>query len=177
MGCIMSARPSARTWKSAALAAVVAAGIALTASAAQAEMLDFSLVISNGESGTWTLPSSPVPDYYFSDGAEFSDVFTGVFADQSEVEFRTSSNKGGLIVGTLGFGGAQIFGGTTESPTFAPGVFDLTGTSRTASGETAVLTITAVPEPTTWTLMIVGIGGLGAALRATRKSRLVAQTA
>jgi hypothetical protein len=33
---------------------------------------------------------------------------------------------------------------------------------------------TAVPEPATWTLMLIGIGGLGAALRSSRKSALVA---
>ena len=33
---------------------------------------------------------------------------------------------------------------------------------------------TAVPEPATWALMLIGIGGLGAALRSSRKSALVA---
>jgi hypothetical protein len=39
------------------------------------------------------------------------------------------------------------------------------------SGETVngSLTVTVVPEPASWTMMILGLGGLGATLRGRRK--------
>lgn len=33
-------------------------------------------------------------------------------------------------------------------------------------------TISTVPEPTTWVLMLLGVGGIGAGLRATRRTKL-----
>ncbi len=156
------------------LLAGVAAIVCSVAGAAPAEatVLDFDLAVSNGADSTWTLPSSPVPQYYFSDGTEIAVSLTGAYSSADLIEFRTSSNKGGLIVGNLGFGGAQIFGGTTDAPIFAPGIFDLTGTSRPSSNETAVLTITAVPEAATWAMMLVGLGLVGAVARRRQQVRI-----
>ncbi len=46
-----------------------------------------------------------------------------------------------------------------------------TGSYIATSGTTGTLTISAVPEPATWSMMIMGAGLAGAGLRAARKRR------
>ena len=66
--------------------------------------------------------------------------------------------------------GPQIYGGTEDAPTFGPGTF--AGADQ-SDGLVGTLVVTSVPEPAGWMLMLVGIGGLGAAMR-TRKRESVA---
>jgi PEP-CTERM motif len=61
--------------------------------------------------------------------------------------------------------GPQVYGGTEAAPTFAPGVFP--GADQT-TGLNGVLTVTAVPEPAGWALMLIGFGALGSVLRRRR---------
>ena len=53
----------------------------------------------------------------------------------------------------------------------APGQWWIVGTQ---SGEAGTLTISAAPEPAAWSLMILGVGGVGAALRTRRRKALAA---
>jgi len=164
------------------------AGGALTASAARAEVLEFDLAISdaNSDYATWTQSDAPTP---MLSNFETTRIPVGNPSSSlgtfSIINFDSSGFHGGLRIYTtddqtlLFWGvGPQIFGGSVAAPTFAPETIDLTPIIS-YSGDSVTLTITAVPvpEPASWTLMIVGIGGLGAALRATRRSRLVAQAA
>lgn len=70
--------------------------------------------------------------------------------------------------------GPQLFTGTAEAPVFRLGVFDLTDSCSgfcTAALADFELTITApgaIPEPGAWAMIIVGCGGVGAALRRRR---------
>lgn len=61
---------------------------------------------------------------------------------------------------------AAYDGSSPSSFNLQPGVY--VGYSGT------VLTLTAVPEPAAWALMLIGIGGLGAALRLSRSRRAMA---
>ena len=58
--------------------------------------------------------------------------------------------------------GEGFFGNVYNSPGFG-GVWDFAGA-----------TMTAIPEPAAWAMMLVGLGGLGAALRGARRERLAA---
>ena len=49
----------------------------------------------------------------------------------------------------------------------------ITGTSLNGLGYNGQITISSAPEPAAWSLMILGVGGMGAALR-TRRRRAVA---
>jgi hypothetical protein len=63
--------------------------------------------------------------------------------------------------------GPQIYGGSESNPTFTTGVFK--GTDD-GDGLDGTLTVTLVPEPAAWALMLVGFGALGLGLRASRKT-------
>jgi hypothetical protein len=67
-----------------------------------------------------------------------------------------------------GFGlGLDIYGGTQSNPVFAPGTFALYDFTFMKSG---VLTISGAPEPAAWSMMLLGFGLLGAALRARKRA-------
>jgi hypothetical protein len=152
----------------------------LTVPGAQAGLLLFTL--TDAYDATFTLSSNPTPSGFFqSNNPYFDDV--GGTLDGSPIVypvviFYSSSNSGGVSASTslsssenyFNLYGATIFSGTATNPIFAPGVFVLTNLS---GGPTqAILTISEVPEPSTWALMIAGFAGLGfVGYRTQRKNR------
>lgn len=69
--------------------------------------------------------------------------------------------------------GGQVYFGDESAPTFAVGVY--TGFVDVNTGYAATITITSVPEASTWALMLLGFAGLGlAGYRASRKSAALA---
>lgn len=104
--------------------------------------------------------------------------------------FQTLNNQGGFFYGFLsqanGFNnriqifGPQLFTGTTAAPVFSTGVFDLSSTPRQFTTDplqvnyrlTVSEFVSAVPEPATWAMMLVGFGAIGATMR--RRTRRVA---
>jgi PEP-CTERM motif-containing protein len=68
---------------------------------------------------------------------------------------------------TFLYGGQQIYAGSEASPMFIPGSFTLNGVNHVPDEET--LTISEVPEPSTWAMMLIGFAGLVyAGFRSTR---------
>lgn len=157
----------------------------LVAPAAQASELLFT--IAGVDNATFTLDSAPTPDGFFNNGAgdnPYFDNINGTLSGSSfqfpVITFYGASNSGGVtggtepgIVGTVYFDlyGPTIFSGTPANPTFAPGVFDL---NNIAGVFTDTLTISGVPEPATWGLMLAGFFGLGAVVRAARRKVITA---
>ena len=78
---------------------------------------------------------------------------------------------------------APLFSGTTAAPTFNLGTysFDNTFSFPNLGSGVSTLSITsvdgAVPEPSTWMMMLVGFGLLGGAMRYGRKANAGTQTA
>jgi hypothetical protein len=105
----------------------------------------------------------------------------GVLCD---VEFFTTSDQQGGALGldfgdyTVEFIGAD-FGstGTLQSGNFDNMTINIDytedGNGHVIDEGTAKIDVTSVPEPSTWALMVIGVGGLGAALR-TRARKLYA---
>lgn len=164
-----------------------AASLAL-AGAAQAATLLFT--ITGDYSATFQLDSNPVPSSGGFGIFSIDDV-AGTFGggnDASTIEFYDSANGGGLSIfyGSLliptFLAGPQIYGGTFDMPTFAPGSFALSvqiGAPADRLGN-ATLTITALddgnspaPEPASWLTMIVGFGVIGGVLRARSRALTV----
>lgn len=71
----------------------------------------------------------------------------------------------------LGFtqfsGGGPIFTGPVSAPVFATGTFQLTNNFFPDQNSTLTISqvASAVPEPATWAMMLIGFGALGSAMR------------
>jgi hypothetical protein len=66
----------------------------------------------------------------------------------------------------------QYYSGSTAHPTFIPGIYP--GQTNAYTSQVDTVTITAVPEPAAWALMLTGVLSLGAVLRARRGKVLAA---
>ena len=165
------------------IGAVVAALLAvMVASPTSATLLNFELTGSHQASfqiDTETMPSSFSTNAF---GSQFflenvSGVFGGV-EGKATLAFGTNLFADLNIFGTnLGFvllsnNALDLFTGNPADPVFALGTFNL---SNTFIGQNDVLTIsqvTAVPEASTWAMMILGFASVG--LVAYRRKRALA---
>lgn len=124
-----------------------------------------------------TLPAGLVLDPKFTDNASIPDlVFTYTGPDFHTTGGPFTSGPDGGIIHFAGLSADSIFGGMT-SGTFSAAAVRNTGTVSSQGtvtfnvGEVAV-PLSAVPEPASWALMIIGFLGLGAALRLGRSRSL-----
>lgn len=155
---------------------VFASIIAVTLpAAAQAVPLLFTL--EGSRNATFTLDSMPVPNSFTALQTNFTNVsgtFNGVDSTASLINFGRSDGifsaaALNILAPGLGFTqfvGPVIFGGTTQNPSFAPGVFTL---NSIVSGR-STLTISAfadsaVPEPASWAMLVLGFGLVGSTMR------------
>jgi hypothetical protein len=115
-------------------------------------------------SASWTQSSDPVVDLSVGDSITYIDVSggsekSGASMDQFSVVDYFTFAGGGFetqgVIGDHGFGDL-IFSNTVTAPHFVAGMYTL---------DDGVLTLSAVPEPTEWTLMLIGFGLAGASLR------------
>ena len=131
-----------------------------------ANPLDFTLTGSSDAS--FILDSNPVPANYDDGSTSFSTELTASMSTSTQtVTFYTSSVEGGLYIPGSDFVGMQIFSGTTESPVFAPGDFDLfTPGSDVATEFLTISAMSSVPLPASAplfgvALMVIGAVGYG----------------
>lgn len=160
------------------LLAVLLAATATLASATPAAAVTLKFDITGDYTASFLLDSSPTPDFV-EDGYLFAITqvpgFPNVPDGFADVSFFSQGAAGGLLVSkdNNGFAdylleavGPQLYSGTEAAPTFAAGIYQLEGLSSTPSQFT--LTISAVPEASTWGMAIAGFGIAGAALRRRR---------
>lgn len=142
----------------------------LSSPASATQLVRFSF--TGDVSAEWTLSQSPTPDFFVVTISRFDDVPV-VLAGQEEVMtvfFQTANRSGGFRLNRssgiiVSASGDQLFTGDTSAPTFKLGSFKMTGSEFGSRLGTGTLTITAVPEPVTWAMMIGGFGLIGAASR------------
>ncbi len=158
------------------LAAILAVGGALAATGAQASALFFDFTgPSDHESWYQTVPAqvkrvatnANVAVSVFGASGSFGDLTTVTYDILNEYSDGGLSLLNGRALER--FDGPQIYSGTLSAPVFSP-----TGGSPIALDGGYTLTITAVPEPATWALMLTGVLSLGAVLRARRGKVLAA---
>jgi hypothetical protein len=66
--------------------------------------------------------------------------------------------------------GAQLFSGTNQAPIFSMGSYKLNGLLPFSGGTLTISAVnSAVPEPATWAMMILGMGAVGYAMRRRQK--------
>jgi hypothetical protein len=66
--------------------------------------------------------------------------------------------------------GSQYYSGDEGAPTFVTGTYDDQYDSVSSQAATVEISdVTAAPEPATWTLLLIGFGAAGGALRAHRR--------
>lgn len=145
---------------------------ALLASPANAVLLDFELTGLKQASffiDTDTIPSSFIengPPFFIGNQTQFDGV-TGLFGGVSQtaqINFGTGLVSGFQISGTtLGFtqyASPDLFTGSAADPQFILGTFSLN--SITSGPATLTISaVAAVPEPSTWAMMILGFAGVG----------------
>jgi len=139
-----------------------------------ADNLFFSYSSYYGDAASWTQSSNPTPALSNDDYTTIA-VTDGAYSDNGPPESLTSVDfdvsgyyvnamNAGLYAlgGALSDGGEQIFSGSTATPVFATGIYDL---------DNGTLTISAAPEPASWVMMLAGFAVLGARLRTPLRAR------
>ena len=141
------------------------------ASAANAALYLFTLTGNN--TASFTLNSSPVPDSTDSSSFLIQNVpgtLNGSPTTFANLDFVTSTFGGGFVAGgtSINLVGDQLFTGTVTNPTFKLGTFTLFDGAPFPNQYS--LSISAVPEPATWTLLLIGFGAIGLAVRRRKPS-------
>ena len=157
------------------LRSLLTAFLIMMAAPATAQELNFS--ITGDYNASFLLDTAtPNPEFVF-DGYSFSisgiTGFPNATTGVADLTFFNASATGGLLVSDpAGFdylfdaNGAQLYTGNEAAPRFVPGRFALTGLSTPGN---FVLSITAVPEPASWAMMLSGLALTGCALRIRRR--------
>ncbi len=166
------------------LLAVFLAATAAMTSATPAAAVALNFDITGDYTARFQLDSSPTPDFV-ADDFLFAIVHVPGFPNSTsgfaDLTFFHGA-FGGLLVSeeTNGFVdylfdavGPQLYSGTEAAPRFAPGIYQLEGLSTPGQ---FTLTISAVPEPSTWAMAVVGFGIAGTALRRRRAKVRVSYT-
>jgi hypothetical protein len=165
-GLYMTTRVGRFSWRSLGLATVTIAALALM-SASSAWSDTFSL--SDGTNLiTFSLSASPTPTSFKAGSFAVLDDIPLLIDGVSEVDsifFYNSSLKGGIAIANpsltlLNQSGPMIYGGSEQSPTFAPSSFSLTNLGGSVFGNAFELVISdppSVPEPGTWLLLGTGL--------------------
>jgi PEP-CTERM motif len=127
-------------------------------------------VVDGGNTVTFDVPESPVPMNVSPTVFVLKDiavVLNGkVFSRDDTIEFAPANGNtefladasDSIFADTLGNieNTGAFFTGNTSDPTFVPGSYGSTGDSLTIVDISA-----AVPEPSTWAMMILGFFGIG----------------
>jgi hypothetical protein len=167
------------------LAAISAAALAtITTTQANAAVVtkSYSITATNFESGAPTDPVTGIFTFTFDNAAPITlpslagltlTGFNVPYAGPALFSFTKGSDM--LIVGnniglgsfsvspaTPGFGFAML--GVSSTPTISNLTYSAGG-KLWHSSNVAVAEVSAVPEPATWALMMVGFGGMGYAMR------------
>jgi hypothetical protein len=152
----------------------------LLAAAATAFMLPLAMVgakadtvqltvVDGDNTVTFEAPESPIPPIISPTIFALKDVTVVLngktFSTDDTIEFAPANGNTQFLgdtdslfsdtLGNIETTGA-FFTGTTSDPTFVPGTYGIAGDSLTITDISA-----AVPEPSTWAMMILGFCGLG----------------
>lgn len=148
--------------------AIFVLSFALSASAAPASAGEILFqIVGTGlfpdQSATFELPPSPVPDSNVAGQYFIVDSVPAKIGDNEQTNLGPmtfyAAPHGGLTAGGLyDLRGDQLYTGGESDPTFTPGVYTL---ANSVSESIDFVTLTAVPESSTWAMLLMGFAGLG----------------
>lgn len=124
-----------------------------------------------GTTLSFTVDEQPALKSVVVDGFIIGDVLVQLngISQVRDVGFARELSFGGFLVllTDINLAGPQLFTGTFAAPTLLAGNFALTGfVDRSLQYSLQVRpAASAVPEPSTWLLLITGFGALGGAMR------------
>lgn len=146
---------------------LVAIGLALASAVpgvARAQEVLFTISGAGGDpDATFVLPQNPNPDFiapavYFGFYSVPATI-EGSPSDLFGLDFYNSSDEGGLLDQSYySLTGAQLYTGPEDSPMFQFGVYSM---YNDLTGNTDIVTLTAVPEISVWAMIFAGFAGLG----------------
>jgi hypothetical protein len=158
---------------------VVTIGLALALAlappaVARAQEVLFTIAGAGGDpDATFVLPQNPSPDFvapsvYFGFYSVAATI-EGSPSDLFGLDFYNASDEGGLLDQSYySLIGAQLYTGPEDSPMFQLGVYSM---HNDLTGNTDIVTLAAVPETSTWAMILAGFVGLGfAGLRRNHRS-------
>jgi hypothetical protein len=154
-----------------ALPALAFAAVLPLTSAADAETYAFNL--SGPITASFMLDSSPTPSAVYSDFFTLENVLVTFDGSTTltNLSFFDSLYDGGFSGGALSLGGGQLFTGSLASPTFKLGTFDLSDDAFFSFKYTLSVTSGAVPEPSAWTMILLGFGAIAFRMRHRERER------
>lgn len=143
---------------------------AMPASAATL-LYSFSPATTAAPRFTFNVDSNPfvvnATDFQFTTSVQNLTIAGVARSGTFDFTFVADAVDGGFestIVGS--YLGPQLFSGSSRAPTLQAGTFDLFGGPGDATGRLTVTTVAAaIPEPGTWSMMAIGFGVVGLAMR------------
>ena len=162
------------------LALVLIGAVALPSQASAATVL---FTLTGGATASFSLDQSPTPTFYSSNFFALQNI-SGTFQgapgtldlnlDNADTFQLTSgsTNVNGLSI-------SPFFTGSLSNPTFISGTYNFdgsvfnshTGISTLGHLQLSIADVSAVPEPSTWMLMLVGFGAVGGSMRLARNRK------
>jgi hypothetical protein len=140
-------------------------------SAAHATETILFTITGGDPKATFVLPESPYPGsydlFYSFDVGSVPAVVAGVSTTLINLSFYSNypsglgSNAGLSDTVYYNLFGPQLYGGFEFHPTFVPSVYTGFYNEYTGNYDTVTLTVTNVPEASTWVMMLAGFAGLG----------------
>ncbi len=148
----------------------VAAAIALGTSARAGELF-FSYSEAGQPDGvmfSFEQASDPTPVSFAAGSNTVVPItdFSGTIPSADTATFRSADENGMFVIDGYELIGPQLYSGSEAAPHFSPLTVSDGFIFNPQNNNFGALTVTAVPEPATWALMLVGFGVLGVALRA-----------
>ncbi|KQU62447.1 hypothetical protein ASG67_05020 [Sphingomonas sp. Leaf339] len=141
------------------------------------------------EFASFQLDSNPLVDavnLFPGQGFAIADVM-GIFQygsttlSSQSISFLNTAVNGGLVIGDgtpggtlLAFDGPQLYFGTEAEPKFQTGSFNLTDFFSGSPISLTISTVSAIPEPASWAMMLAGFAMIGGATRHRRRKATVA---
>ena len=150
---------------------LAAASIGMAANAHAATFVT-EPVAYDGSSGTFGVADVSGPFGYAFD---FSNLSSGVYdvtlsTASAGLKFTTMTFDGVALDEHTSFGNTSFYGLTGIDAAAGTQVIDVGGTGNGSFDGTVSFT-SAAPEPSTWALMLAGVGGVGLALRYGRRNK------